>query len=642
MVIAIATYYHSKNIFKGMLFGEPFDSRLMLLIHEHWWQWFNGKTAFREMQFFYPFDKVLGLSDTFLVQGIIYSFFRLTGINMADSWSITTLISLILGFIGWLILGRLFIKNFGIRLIWVAATLVSLPFSTHFNSTPNFVGYTWISWILILLFKFPYNNKIKNNIAIVGIVVLLEILLLSAYYAAIFSIMILGIYSILHLVFVKKFKFNWLKLWQSVDWRIWFISSPIIIWLAGLFVYIYVPVAKEPYRPIEEMLSNSYTLFSFFGGSSKTGFFEFIYSFLIIEEGVSQKIGIGIFAMITLFLIYPLYSLVAEQNINKKIFLIYISSIIVSIYFLKINGFSIHAYFYGIIPGADSIRSPNRYLAVMSFILIFTFFFFCDKLLSTTKNKKSISLIYVFSIILLIDQLRILPNKSWDESLLYDSKFANQSKDLKLNCDYFIYDAPGGWWSDQLKAMVFAYQYDVPTVNGYSGGFPSTYPTQEWLHEGDISGITEWIKSIPKTQRGCFTTGDLPIYYLNSAQNRFDFEDGFTGIETNGKDKWIWATRESNFALIYSGVKQKIKVTFDLTVPKCLESKNIQITKLPSSIIIENTLMKGPKKIDLEITMQEHELAKIEFRTDSNYCLFENDPRQLHFEIKNWSVTTNF
>ena len=68
LVIAVATYYHSKNIFKGMLFGEPFDSRLMLLIHEHWWQWFNGKTAFREMQFFYPFDKTLGLSDTFLVQ----------------------------------------------------------------------------------------------------------------------------------------------------------------------------------------------------------------------------------------------------------------------------------------------------------------------------------------------------------------------------------------------------------------------------------------------------------------------------------------------------------------------------------------------------------------------------------------------
>ena len=98
---------------------------------------------------------------------------------------------------------------------------------------------------------------------------------------------------------------------------------------------------------------------------------------------------------------------------------------------------------------------------------------------------------------------------------------------------------------------------------------------------------------------------------------------------------------ERNFALIYSGTDQKINLTFDLTNPKCLESKNIMITKLPSNVLMENTLINSREKIELEIMMQEHELAKIEFRTDSNYCSVDNDPRQLHFEIKNWNVATN-
>jgi hypothetical protein len=144
----------------------------------------------------------------------------------------------------------------------------------------------------------------------------------------------------------------------------------------------------------------------------------------------------------------------------------------------------------------------------------------------------------------------------------YDEKINAQSYDLKENCDYFIYDAPGGWWSDQIKGMVFAYQLDVPTVNGYSGAFPPDYPVQEWLHEGDISGVFDWINKVDKNVRGCFTTGDLPIFYLDSQDSRFEFEDGFTPEETNGKSKWRWANRNRSFEFLYSPKDVKFRLNY--------------------------------------------------------------------------------
>jgi hypothetical protein len=269
------------------------------------------------------------------------------------------------------------------------------------------------------------------------------------------------------------------------------------------------------------------------------------------------------------------------------------------------------------------------------------FFILIDKL---DFRKMSIFSRFSFGftlLILVLDQVRDLPNKSWSEDIFVDSKFDSQAIDIKKNCDFFIYDAPGGWWSDQLKAMGFAYQIDVPTVNGYSGYWPPGYPKQEWLHEGDISGTLNWIQQIPKNKRGCFTTGDLPIFYLSSTENRFDFEDGFTDMETNGEDYWRWATRERNFAFLYSGQRDEIDISFQIKSAPCLDKKQVDIIKLPEMEIMTINLDTNVKKVEFTLLLQDRELAKLEFRTDQNYCKVGNDPRSLHFEIKNLVMTSS-
>jgi hypothetical protein len=40
----------------------------MIILHEHWWNWFRGNSTFRNTDFFYPFDLAFGFSEIFSFQ----------------------------------------------------------------------------------------------------------------------------------------------------------------------------------------------------------------------------------------------------------------------------------------------------------------------------------------------------------------------------------------------------------------------------------------------------------------------------------------------------------------------------------------------------------------------------------------------
>ena len=103
--------YTYRSAFSGKLLGDPFDSRLMIVLHEHWWRWINGKTSFLDTEFFYPFDRAFGYSDVFLIQGPIHVLFRFFGFDMFAAWTITTFIFLLFGNIGWAFLSTRILTN---------------------------------------------------------------------------------------------------------------------------------------------------------------------------------------------------------------------------------------------------------------------------------------------------------------------------------------------------------------------------------------------------------------------------------------------------------------------------------------------------------------------------------------------------
>ena len=147
----VLTLYTFRPIFTGQLIGDPFDSRLMIVIHEHWWRWLNGLTEFRDLGFFYPFDKALGFSDTFLVPGLLYSILRFFSFGLAESWIITTFTVLVIGNLGWAVVAKRFINTKIIRILFVATIVSSFSFIAYFAINPNIVGYSLLSWFALLV-----------------------------------------------------------------------------------------------------------------------------------------------------------------------------------------------------------------------------------------------------------------------------------------------------------------------------------------------------------------------------------------------------------------------------------------------------------------------------------------------------------
>ena len=639
----LATIYIFQSVLFGKNYGDASDGTVQMVLHEHWWRWINGKTSFLNTEFFYPFDRAFGYSDVFLIQGPFHVLFRFFGFDMFAAWTITTFIFLLLGNIGWAFLSLRILSNKFLRILFSLTMVFSSSFVGYFQSAPNIVGYAWLSWFAILLnaiYINYYENKKRFNFLITAFFNLIVIYAMSCWYGTFFLLVTLIIFlfiCLLHLLYkgdLKRFLSNFLK---KVDFRIQFCGVPTLALLVALFIYIYIPVQGDPYRPVSEMLSKSPRLIYLFNGAhvNDGGFLKPIYEILKFDSQMDMQLGIGFITFSLLILIIIAYFSKLIKPVNFVHISLLLSAIILFSYFAVWPGnFSMHAFLFDIVPGLQSIRVPVRYVIVLGYISIFIIFVTLDNLLRFRKNKLFTIFCIFLSIITLLDQFRF-PNNGWDKSIVINENLLAQENEIKKNCDYFYYDAPGGWWYDQVVAMAFSYSIDVPTTNGNSGAYPPQYPVKSFVHEGDISGMINWINSIDNSKRGCITNGELPIYIMASKEDRLDIEDGFTPFETDGKNTWQWAVKPIASLFIFSGNKTDKIVQLEMANSTCSKERKITISTSPEAILQEITINNVSRKISIKIPMKNNSFQKLLITTSDDQCKIDGDPRNLFYEIKN-------
>jgi hypothetical protein len=182
--------------------------------------------------------------------------------------------------------------------------------------------------------------------------------------------------------------------------------------------------------------------------------------------------------------------------------------------------------------------------------------------------------------------------------------------------------------------MTFGAQVGIPTVNGYSGAFPPNYPTEPFLSEKPPLKIFDWIANIDKSKRGCFVTGRTPIRFFNQDLKNIDLV-GFTPIESNGNDTWQWSVSPNPYLFIINYTKKDLQLEFEIKPAKCLESQDIRIVEAGGEDLYQGELNKFGEKFKFILNFENEIVKRIEIITKSNPCRFENDPRDLFFEIKN-------
>ena len=509
VISVLFSLYTYRSAFVGKLLGDPFDSRLMIILHEHWWRWFNGFVELRDTEFFYPYKTALGYSDVFLVQGIVYSIFRFLNQDLANSWTFATLLLLLIGNAGWVFVANKYMKLFLVRALFIITIVSSLSFVNYFTLNPNIVGYSYLSWLSLFYLNMRSEQNEKNKI-IKQSIFLITILIyaLSCWYGAFFFLFTVIIKEMISILIEKrKIRLNLNK--SNLKIALPFV--PIQIFLLWLFYYIYISVLNQPYRPTDEMIRNSPRLQLLPNGGNVNGAelngsaFRWLYEKLNLNYEQEYTIGIGIFVFI--FSVFFLIKYIKENH-KSTVKLTWIYSILFSYFFFTVFGsnFSIHTFFFENVPGFNSIRCPSRYVIFIGFFSIFGIYHLADKMIINCKKKSFTILIFAMLLLPLVDQQRS-SYRGWDRQQLVNTDLESQKKDIIANCDYFYYDYPGGWWYDQIEAMTFGIQIGIPTVNGYSGAFPPNYPTEPFLSEMPPLKIFDWISNIDESETGCFVTG---------------------------------------------------------------------------------------------------------------------------------------
>jgi hypothetical protein len=507
------------------------------------------------------------------------------------------------------------------------------------------VGYTFLSWFLygFLHLKNSQKDTIKFQYGVHIFLASCLVYALSCWYGFFFLALTGIVYFSLSLL-GKNFRISILSFLKNsyafVNKKILLIFTPVYTVLVLIFIFVYISVQGNPSRPVDELNVSLHRVFNIpngaaFNGTKMNGsVFSVIYENLNSATESETQVGVGLVATILIVLLFVV-SLI-NRLLSFTQFKMLASALIVYVYFTDLGGnFSIHSLFFNWIPGFQTIRFPYRYTIILGYIVLIAIFLALDNFNKKFKGNLSLLITSILATLLFIDQQR---NSfiGWERDTLVNTDLVAQQELIQDNCDYFYYSKPGGgWWYNQIEAMVFAYRSGVPTVNGYSGGFPEDYPVESFTSSEDPNEIFDWIEKIDQRKRGCFTTGVSEIYPLNQKVTKVDLV-GFDSIYE------ITSTSAARspypYFYVYSNENKILTLSFNLLPPKCLVEQNVSVRVLPDLLLYDGLIQNSGKDFQIEVDMRDSRVKRVQFISDDTGCKVSDELIQF-FEIEN--ITLN-
>lgn len=640
------TLIQSRAYLLGYFYGDPFDGRLMVVLHEHWWHFLRGERPFLNTYFFFPFDRGLGFSDTFFLQGIFYSIARAIQFDLVDSWALATIGIFIVSNIGLALLARQIIKNYALQLSFIIISASSFTFFAFLNMSPNVAGYglvTYLGYFFAKLFT-KTSSSFDRNLGLIGITITFPMLLLSAWYAAFFSAVFIFLYFLVSiLINLKSLKNYFLlinKTLSEINLKVRVFSALIFLALTSLWLYIYLPVAGSVDRELRELQEGSIKLSQLPNGASLGGgIFKDLYQtfgYTNFDTLIQDRNGLTLTLFIT-WVVIGIFLLFYKSKI-KYIKVTWVVASLQVIIFTQFENYSIFQFFFESIPGLSAIRVPARILILISGILILLIHLVFDELFKSLKGKSRQSIIALSVVILpiiFIDQIRF-ETVSWQKDDYVSNDFYDAALVAQEKCESFYLNSEGEeWWDDQLSAMIISAQLNFPTINGYSGGYPAAYPSQPWRSVTQINEVIQWLSKSDALNSACLirnnSVDQLSGGILTTTLSGFDF------LEKLDNEFWWWSKEKDADLSIINLEDTLLDGNLSLVIerPDCQENQQIKLTNLSNNQLIIYDLVKKRTKIQVPLLISPYQENILRFSALVETCSVNNDPRTLFFSVKN-------
>jgi hypothetical protein len=511
-----------QTVFYGRLPGDLLDARFTVIVNEHWFKVATGQNNVANLNFYYPTQNQLGFSDAFFASGIIAIPFRFAGIDPVNSWIIANLLLALLCLI---FAYQLFEDLFKSKLsasIMVVLSAVSYPFLAQIGHAQT-IGYLLLFPIMFFTRKLYLSSERGHFKNLCILMILIEILALSAWYAFVFLTLLLissaliGVFLLTPMIFwsqLKLFLGSTINNLRNTTLSLKLVGVVSVLPLLFLWIYIYLQTAKySSDKPYSGFIFYAPRWGDLFNSSTHAWGHQLkINEYLHQTSGPTFERALGLtpifaFVLVLIPLVIRLKSLKQSTSHKFQTKLIYIVSVLfILVIVVDELGHSFWRFLWITFPPIRSITVPFRIMIVISWLLIYVI------LIQIQSFKRKTLLTLVISSLLLIDFWRPTMARWNSNEFIRDEAIPIVSALKNNSCDaFFINPAKGdpAPWLTQVDAMALGMVSNIPTVNGYSGNWPNGWPITPYWGGATPESVTTWIRenSSKSNLRFCYFNG---------------------------------------------------------------------------------------------------------------------------------------
>lgn len=524
LLIVLEFIFFRNIIFTTGLVGNRMDGRYTNLIAEHWYNYFSGKESLGYIPEFYPLTYWgFTSSDLLMLNGVIHSMFRFLGFGIYDAykWAL-----ILIHFFGTICMYVLLNRKLSIKSSWTLVGTCIFSFSNNYAIKiyhTQLIVFSIIPFMLILMVCFVNNYRIryKRNICVFSLISVMAIGVYTGwymiYYFVLFWILSLLVYSFMlktkkmmswktQLSFIKE---------MGIDIVYYFIFGIIVLMP---FFCVYLPALGQNnggwswettayYIPTFKDIVNY-----------ESGHLIFGKLFYFNPFDTTETLG-GISPIVLICIVTALIKSVTMRKNKKSTFIyeLFLSGFIVSLVLfvctIRVDNtyVSLWYLFYKFCPAASSLRAVGRMWLFLTLpFAIYISYIFNIAYEDALKRDTLIAGGILLSLVVLFD-FRIDGVYSEWSSDTERSHMSQIGANIPEDADLFFiintdeamdeFAIPDEF---HIEALAIAEQFDLCTINGYTGVYPDNYWGLLWYvtNENYIYGVAEWVRLHNLAERG--------------------------------------------------------------------------------------------------------------------------------------------
>jgi hypothetical protein len=512
-IVATAVFF--RDAFRSgfdQLQGNYGDSRLIVYLHEHGFRSLRGLSDWRSPAFFYPKGGVLGFSDTFALNQVLYTPLRGAGLDSFHAFQWTIILLTVVGYVCALRCLRLIAGSTS----WlVSALAVVVTFSNPLflkAGHPQMAGIHWL-WIVGSCLAYALTDRRGTSwLAFLGGLVW-GLTFVSFYYVAWLSALALLITFGLVLPLGLRRRAP-LGTWLAARYgRVGVAIAGAVLGLLPA-VYVYGPVLDDSggrrYADVVGLLGRPHDLVNIGDGNllwgdlnrrmqandARSSNVEFALGLTPAMWGV-----VGALALLSLWALMTRRGEMRFRLLGAAVGTVAINAL------LPVNfaGVSAWRVVHQVVPGAVGIRAAFRHMLIVYMlwgIMVALALRCCLSRLS--HHPVARTLMGLTACLTMVEQVNTQNEFVFDRS--NELAFVSSIPTAPAGCEAFYVTSRAGsnepYFVPNLDAMWISMRTGLPTINGYSGNTPRNFRAYDASAPDYDAQIMEWIKSNKVSAQG--------------------------------------------------------------------------------------------------------------------------------------------